>query len=457
MKRLLRFKQKLVPLALAAMWWSAFTGSAVAQQPNAANPLRPASKPVASKPGAKPTATASSEAPVGTALRTSEKRTPVKRTPEREAPREHSILVERSRSSSSAVSPAAYRTRVARPTRSHSTEFASDQEIYTGSTVLNGTVTVQRNPADVIDGGITYEHGSEPMIGDFEGVEGDHAFSGEGCSQCCLLPCPQIPWDNLTIFGGVEGFTGPKNGGQTGSFGFHEGANWGAPLPCFNGCLGMQLGAQVTQANLSGSEFTPETRHQTFVTGGLFRRVDSGLQYGLVFDYLSDDWYTNTDLTQLRAEVAWVFPSAHELGFWMTASMDEDTANATVFDNQIPVTGPASWKGTDLYAFFYRHRFSGWEGATGRLFAGFSGESDGFIGSDVQVPLSCDIALQAGFAYLVPEETKGPASTGNEQESWNVGISLVWYPGCATSSSKSYFAPLFNVADNGSFMVDQVR
>jgi hypothetical protein len=219
----------------------------------------------------------------------------------------------------------------------------------------------------------------------------------------------------------------------------------------------MQLGAQVTQANLSGSEFTPETRHQTFVTGGLFRRVDCGLQYGLVFDYLSDDWYTNTDLTQLRAEVAWVFPCAHELGFWMTASMDEDTADATVFDNQIPVTGPASWEGTDLYAFFYRHRFSGWEGANGRLFAGFSGESDGFIGSDVQVPLTCDIALQAGFAYLVPEESKGPASTGNEQESWNVGISLVWYPGCATSSSKSYFTPLFNVADNGSFMVDQVR
>lgn len=462
MKRLVRFNQKLVPLAIAALWWSVTTGSAIAQQPNGANPLRPASKTVASKPVTKSTPAAGTAAPVGTAVRTAEKRTPErhvpeKRTPEIGASREQSILVERPRQRTSAVSAAAYRTRVTRPSARFSTDHPAEPEIFTGTNVLNGTVTVQQNPTDVIDGGLVYEHGSEPMIGDFDGIDGGHDCSGDACAQCCLIPCPRIPWDNLTIFGGVQGFTGPKNGGQAGSFGFQEGVNWGAPMPCFNGCLGMQLGGRFTQSNLSGAEITPETRHQAFVTGGLFRRVDYGLQYGIVFDYMSDDWYTNTDLTQLRGEVAWVFPCAHELGFWMSASLDEDTAPATVFANQIPVTGTATWEGTDLYAFFYRHRFSGWEGANGRLFAGFSGGSDGFIGSDLHVPLTCDLALQAGFAYLVPEEAKGPASTGNEQESWNVALSLVWYPGCATSSSKSYFTPLFNVADNGSFMVDQLR
>jgi hypothetical protein len=293
----------------------------------------------------------------------------------------------------------------------------------------------------MIDGGMIYED-AEPMFSEYGG-DGCMECGGNGCYDCCLIPCPRIPWDELTIFGGVEAFTGPKNLGQTGSFGFHQGVNWGAPLPCSNGCLAMQLGGSVTQSSLSGAEFSPETRHQAFVTGGLFRRVDCGLQYGIAYDYQSDDWYTNTNLTQLRGEVAWVFPCAHELGFWMTSSLDEDQTTAVLFTDQIPATETATWEATDLYAFFYRHRLSG--------------ASDGLIGTDLRVPLTCDIAVEAGFTYLVPEEAKGPAAAGNEEEAWNVGISLVWYPGCKTATSRSYFAPLFNVADNGSFMVDRLR
>lgn len=439
MKRTVRFSYQWMMLAFTVLLGVSFASGAVAQQTSDANPLRPVKK--TSSASVKPATT------VGSAVRSSGRQTPrlVSHT-------EPSRPASRSRSTSTGVSAIAY------PRRTSSVIQGSTlgHQEQTGGSVLNGTVTVQPEPSDVVEGGVYYEGGAESMMGDVE-MEGDCNECMDGaCTDCCLIPCPRIPWDDLTIFGGAQGFTGPKNLG-TGSFGFHEGVNWGAPFPFFDGCFGMQAGARFTQANLSGSEDSPETRHQMFLTGGLFRRVDWGLQGGVAFDYLSDTWYTDTRLAQLRAEIGWVFPCGHELGFWMTHSLNEDSSPTQILVNQIPVDGNATWEATDLYAVYYRHRFNGWEGANCRLYAGFTGDADGYIGSDVQVPLSCDLALQAGFAYLVPEQTKGPAGLGNEQESWNVAVSLVWYPGCGTATSKSYFAPLFNVADNGSFMVDQLR
>jgi hypothetical protein len=60
--------------------------------------------------------------------------------------------------------------------------------------------------------------------------------------------------------------------------------------------------------------------------------------------------------------------------------------------------------------------------------------------------------LRGGFTYLIPVE--GKSTGGNIEESWNVGLSLVWYPGCRTARTADYHRPLFNVADNGTFLVD---
>lgn len=454
---------------------------AFAEESGGGNPLRPVARP--SGKGEKGPAAATT---VGTAVRTVAKRTP-------SAPAEiqpPATVVSRSRAVAASrpneaaarpVVPAAYRRRVGRPGMG----FTPAHENYPDGALFHGTVTtsiqgevegqlapeklppgakVVPGSRTVVDGGVIYEDGG--VIGDEFGEFGGDCGDGcgmdgncgpWGCFQCCLIPCPRIPWDDLTVFGGAQGFTGPKNIGDSGSFGFHEGVNWGAPLPLFNGCFGMQAGARFTQSNLSGTDFSPDTRHQVFLTGGVFRRVDWGLQGGIAFDYLSDEWYTNTRLSQLRGELSWVFPCGHELGAWVTSGLSEDTAATRIFVNQIPQNGTATWEPTDLYAFFYRHRFSGWEGATCRLYGGFTGDSDGLVGADAQVPLSCDLALQAGFTFLAPQEAKAPAGVGDIQESWNVGISLVWYPGCNSATTKSYFAPLFQVADNGSFMVDQLR
>jgi hypothetical protein len=271
---------------------------------------------------------------------------------------------------------------------------------------------------------------------------------GDGaCGRGCLIPCPWLCFDNIELMAGVSGFTGPNNRGETGSFGFYEGMNWGAPLPCI-GCgeLGIQLGARAAQANLSGAEFTTNQRDQLFATGGIFRRVDWGFQGGVVVDYMHEDWYAEVDLVQIRAELSWLYPNCHELGAFVTAATDSDQAPSLV--NSVIIN--ETFESTDLYAFFYRHRH---DSGDWRIFAGFTGESDGLLGAEFQNALSDCWAFEGGFTYLLPEE--GASARGHEQESWNVGLGLVWYPGRRNARGDDYYRPLFNVADNGSFMVDR--
>ena len=165
------------------------------------------------------------------------------------------------------------------------------------------------------------------------------------------------------------------------------------------GTLGMQFGVNGIHSNFSAAERTDETRNQIFATGGLFRRVDWGLQGGVVFDYLSDHWYADYEVTQLRGEGSWVFPCAHELGFWFTSALDEDTAVST-FDRPRAVE-TETFEPIDLYAFFYRRRFEELPGAQFRFYAGFTGDSDGLIGGDLRLPLSCDFSLECAFTYQI--------------------------------------------------------
>jgi len=282
---------------------------------------------------------------------------------------------------------------------------------------------------------------------------------GYGCSgPCghyggCFLPCPSLCLQNLEMFVGSHGFTGPANRGETASFGFSEGANWGAPVPWIGlGELGMQFGFRTAQSNLSGASSTDEQRHQTFVTGGLFRRCDWGFQGGLVVDYLHETWYFDADLIQLRGELSWLYPCRHEIGFWFSTSTQRESIVSTLDMSNQRTTANEVLSPTDLYAFFYRHRLDDCGSANGRFYAGFTGKGDGLIGADLQTPFNDCWAIQSGFTYLIPQESRG--DDGHVEESWNFAISVAWRPR-GGFLSQNYYRPLFNVADNGTFMVDR--
>ncbi|MFV1967042.1 MAG: DUF6666 family protein [Pirellulaceae bacterium] len=298
--------------------------------------------------------------------------------------------------------------------------------------------------------GDVYRGGTDGVVyGD--GTAG--GFGGAGYLDDYTIPCPVISLKNTEVFGGVYGSTGPRNRGQSASFGFEEGFNWGTPLPGTYGAIGAQFGLRATQSSLSGTEFTDTTRNQIFLTTGLFRRVDWGLQGGVVLDYLSEDWYSPIDMMQIRAEASWVFPCRHEFGFWFTANTNTQT-KTSVFSGATP-SAIETWQATDLYAFFYRRRYEWHPGAESRIFAGFTGDSDGLIGADARLPVGPNWALQTDFTYLVPSEGTGTSGGGYREEGWNVAISLVWYPGSQGFGESDYFRPLLNVAGNGTFLMDQ--
>ncbi|MBW3599485.1 MAG: hypothetical protein KY475_19710 [Planctomycetes bacterium] len=283
------------------------------------------------------------------------------------------------------------------------------------------------------------------------------AFCGDGCcnpcgpADCCLIPCLGLP-HNFTLYAGVHGFKGPANRGSDSSFGFDEAINWGGPL-CFLGCgvgeLGAQLGARGAHSNLSGATgLTVDDRNQLFVTGGLFRRVDCGLQFGAVIDYLREDWDLELDLAQIRGELSWVFVNQSEAGVRYHGAVSSDTSTAPA-----AVAG-VNWESTDLFAFFVRQKFPS-VGAECQLYAGFSAESEGLIGADMLLPLADHVAVITEFTYLVPEEGAAAAPIpGSIQESWNLGLGVVVYPDAGFLNPANYYRPLFNVAHNGSFLYD---
>lgn len=305
-----------------------------------------------------------------------------------------------------------------------------------------------------------------------------HADSGPMCDSCCHAGCAggcgdcllrMLPFagcqHHIELFGGVHGFTGPLNRGGSGSFGFHEGINLAVPLdaiPCLG--FGAQVGARATQSNFSGVQFAElpsqvfqlgTSRNQIFVTGGLFRRVDWGLQGGVVFDYLHDDWFYDVNVVQLRGELSWVYPCAHEVGFRFQLGVDGDAFAESIADatgTLRTVSGRAS--ATDLYAIFYRHRFEALPGAELRATAGVTDQSDGVLGLEWHLPVSSSLAVQNTFTYLLPNESAGRG--GEREESWNVAFSLVWTPGAKhRDEGLRYYRPLFGVADNGSFLVNR--
>ena len=286
------------------------------------------------------------------------------------------------------------------------------------------------------------------------GVSDCGGASCGGCATCtgCLIPCPLVALDNIELFAGTQAFSGPLNLGQTASFGFHYGVNWGVPAPCMvNQPFGLQIGYRGVSSNYSGASFTEDSRNQSFITAGLFRRVDWGLQGGVVMDILSDKWYyDDLSLTQLRGELSWVFPQCHELGAFFTAGSKTNEVSSTFWVNGQRRTVIEEYEPTDLVAFFYRRRFDAIGNGNGRLFGGFTGDGGGLLGADFNLPLTEKWALKTGFTYLIPKD--GNNRVAYLDEAWNVGISLVWYPGARKAVGNDYFRPLFDVADNGVFI-----
>ena len=301
------------------------------------------------------------------------------------------------------------------------------------------------------------------------GLYGYHRL---GCRRVawCLYNCLGPLVREWSIFSGSSGFKGPVDLGRNGNFGFNQGFNLAGPLIPFPRLgLGYQVGARFTQTNLNGNPFGSGTRSQSFLTAGIFHRASrrcgpcrdrvifrgqspdmeieafqpSGWQWGIAYDWLTDNYYTKDTLAQLRGEVGFVFSNGNELGFWGTQGLKNDTNNAF----PALLLNPA-----DQYAFYFRRTTPG--GSQGRVWGGFTGQSFGIVGTDFRVPMSNRFDFTGGFNYNIP--TGGQNANSQTRESWGLAMNLVFYFGRpARGIHNTPFRPLFNVADNNVLMLDQ--
>ena len=268
------------------------------------------------------------------------------------------------------------------------------------------------------------------------------------------------PWlRNLSVAAGVHGFKGPSDLGRSGNFGLDEGVNWGAAVPLVQSLpllsgLGFQIGARGVHSNFSGGheiaafgDFGSD-RDQFFFTAATFRRAEvRGWQTGGAFDYFYDNYYDKIHLKQARTEVAYVWGGRHEVGFWGAYGAGSDQVTFTILQKLIAPLEP-----NDVYTLFYRRRFTG--GGVGRLWGGATGDGDIVLGGDATVPLGTNWSLQNNITYLSPKDDRGFGR--DTQESWAVSIRLVWYPGQPSRCAyRDRFHPLFDVADNGVFLIER--
>src|SRR5262249_49426065 len=141
----------------------------------------------------------------------------------------------------------------------------------------------------------------------------------------------------------------------------------------------------------------------------------------------------------------------HEVGFWGAFHLNSDSQRARSVLNPQQGTITYAFEPVDQYNVFYRYNFC--NGAVCRSWAGLTSQADVIFGADATVPVSQTCGLVASYNYLWP--TGDNSQNRNVQESWNLTISFVWYPGYKKSQAgwQNPYRPLFPVADNGYFLV----
>jgi len=308
------------------------------------------------------------------------------------------------------------------------------------------------------DGAAYYDDGQELMYDDYPGYEGFGSCFAGRCGGGDCDPCPDCIWhgfggliSNADYRLGVQGFKNAANRQQDGSFGFHGGANLGLPLSRLTcGLFSGSLGVNSVQSNFSGSSFTEENRNQLFVTAALFRRVDQGLQGGVAYDYLREDWYANFGISQLRSELSWVTERQNSFGFRYTHAQISETTNSVLtnsFGGQSILS--ENWVALRQYRLFFRKSVRDGQGYI-EFNTGNTDEKHTILALDFNTPLRGIARFYGGFTYLIPQENILASADG--QETWNVAMGIQLSPYLRRGHCR-FNLPLFDVADNGTFQV----
>lgn len=260
-------------------------------------------------------------------------------------------------------------------------------------------------------------------------------------------------FDNLSLFLGLDGSKGPDDLGINADFGYRGAINWGLPLWESRG-LGIQVGSALNVSDnavrVLRSVNGTRDRVQSFTTVGVFQRTDFGLNWGIVYDFLAEDYYKSLVLGQWRGQIGHAIGLCDEVGVWAAVRNFGD--NATVAGQSL------SLKPITQGNLYWRHVW-GNETVT-RFWVGLAEEHGRFVlvapgnssvhhpfvfGADLYVPLTDRLAIYGEANFITPNDTGTVTAT----------MGIVFYPGGrAKGVARGRFAPLLPLANNPTFGVD---
>jgi hypothetical protein len=269
-------------------------------------------------------------------------------------------------------------------------------------------------------------------------------FCGSPGDISCCAPQPRF-WENLTGFYEYSAFKGPLDlDGLNGNFGSRAGLFGSVPVYAPLG-IAAQLGGSYGWYDWKGSQYTgDDERNQNFITAGLFRRAACrGFNFGAVYDWLLDDYYSDFHFEQVRAAASYSLSPTNEFGVWAAIPTRKDSA--TVGTPPVNNTFAPVLQGNAYWRKVWTDR------ASTTTFLGWCEEPNDFsYGSSAQFALNDFLAVNGGFQYIWPGSG---SNTGREEEIWTVSFGLVFYPGTALTAATSSLRPLLAMPDNGNFAI----
>jgi len=289
----------------------------------------------------------------------------------------------------------------------------------------------------------------------FEEPEWRLVSTNASCSP--VVECDRWQWtDSLELFAGLEGSKQPQDFGVNAHFGGRVHANFGLPLWEESG-LGLQLGTGLNQTDhavaVTSAIEGSSSRTQSFSTVGIFQRTDNGWTWAIAHDFLYQEDYDRSTLTQWRGQVGYQLTPQNEIGLMGRLPQKEADANW----GGVPVHLSALAQGS----VYLRHKWAfggettGWLGVADRH--GQSNVALGdrpstsevlVFGATLQIPLNDHWALFGEANFVTP------ADTGTV----DAYLGFAFYPGGgATGWRNRKFSPILPVANNTSFTTNLGR
>jgi hypothetical protein len=270
--------------------------------------------------------------------------------------------------------------------------------------------------------------------------------------------------DNLTIFGAATGFKAGQLDRTFGdNFGFTEGLNWSAPVSVQYCTLSTQLGFRAVHSNINGNFANQigiaEKNHRTqyFITAGLFKRtLTSPFQAGIAFDHFEDNMYGKITLTQLRVELSIRTFSNLEYGFIGGFGLESDSNSRinyreNLLNNTLANNYRYKIKSQKYYTLFARKYFGVGNLAEFRI--GASEYGNVFMSASGEFPISDRVAVNGSMSTMIPG-----GSGGWNRENWDLSVGIViYFRGGAMTKTCNENRPMFDVAQNGSFLTRIIR